>query len=89
MPTVAELGFPGYEASIWNGLAVPSGTPREIIDRLNRATVKVMSSPELSTQFAKDGIEIVTGTPEQFGAHIRAEIARWKKVASDSGIKPE
>lgn len=89
LPTVAELGFPGYEASIWNGLAVPSGTPKEIIDRLNRATVKVMSSPELSAQFNKDGIEIATSTPEQFGSHIRAEIARWKKVASDSGLKPE
>jgi tripartite-type tricarboxylate transporter receptor subunit TctC len=89
LPTVAELGFPGYEAMIWNGLAVPRGTPRDVIARLNRATVKVMASPEITSQFAKDGIEIETSTPEAFGEYVRSEIARWKKVASDSGIKPQ
>ncbi len=89
LPTVAELGFPGYEAMIWNGLAVPRGTPKDIINRLNRATVKVMASPEIVSQFAKDGIEIGTSTPEKFEEYIRGEIARWKKVASDSGIKPQ
>ena len=89
LPTVAELGFPGYSATIWNGLVVPSGTPRDIIDRLNRATIKVMSSPELKAQFTKAGIEVATSTPEKLGEHIRAEIVHWKKVASDSGIKPE
>ncbi len=89
VPTVAELGFPGYEAMIWNGLAVPRGTPKDIIGRLNRATVKVMASPEIMSQFAKDGIEIGTSTPEKFEEYIRAEIIRWKKVASDSGLKPQ
>ena len=87
LPTVAELGFPGYEATIWNGLAVPGGTPKDIIDRLNRAVVKVMASAEIVNQFATDGIDITTSTPEKFGEHIRAEIVRWKKVASDSAIK--
>lgn len=89
LPTVAESGFPGFDASVWTGLAVPIGTPREIIDRLNRATLKAMASPELREQFTKAGTEIVTTTPEKFGEHIRDELTRWKKVAEDAGIKPQ
>ena len=89
LPTVAELGFPGFDASVWTGLAVPSGTPRDIIDRLNRATIKAMSAPEVREQFTKAGTEVVTTTPEQFGAHIRDELARWKKVADQAGMKPQ
>ena len=89
LPTVAELGFPGFDASVWTGLAVPAGTPREIIDRLNRATIKAMSAPDMKEQFTKAGIEIVTTTPEKFGEHIRDELARWKKVANEAGIKPQ
>ena len=89
LPAVAELGFAGFDASVWNGLAVPAGTPREIVDRLNRATVNAMSSPELKEQLTKQGIEIVTTTAEKFGEHIRDELTRWQKVANEVGIEPQ
>jgi len=88
VPTVVELGYPGFEAAIWNGLAAPAGTPRDIINRLNRAVVKIMSAPEIHAQFSKDGTQVVTTTPEKFGEQIRGELERWKKVAKDSGMQP-
>ncbi len=88
VPTVAELGFPGYQVTVWNGLVVPAGTPREVVNRLNRAVVKVMSQPEVRTHFEKDGTQVATTTPEKFGEFIRSELERWKKVAKDSGIAP-
>ena len=89
LPTVAELGFAGFDTSVWNGLAVPTGTPRDIIDRLNRATINAMSWPELKEQLTKQGIEVVTSTPEKFGEHIRDQLAHWQKVANEVGIKPQ
>jgi len=88
VPTVAELGYAGYNAAIWNGLAAPAGTPRDIIARLNRATVKVISTPEMKAYFAKDGTQLAGSTPEAFGDLIRNELERWTKVAKDAGLKP-
>lgn len=88
VPTVAELGFPGFQAAIWNGLAAPAGTPPDIVNTLNRAAIKVMSAPAIQTHFAKDGTQVVTTTPEAFGEHVRGELERWRKVARDSGLKP-
>jgi tripartite-type tricarboxylate transporter receptor subunit TctC len=89
VPTVAEGGVPGYESLQWYGLLAPTGTPKEIIARLNREAVAVLRNPEIMTRLANDGTEIVAGTPEEFGAYIRAETDKWAKVVKAAGIKPE
>ena len=89
VPTIAESGVPGYESLQWYGLLAPTGTPQEIIARLNRETVAVLRTPAIVARLANDGAEVVAGTPEEFGAYIRAETEKWAKVAKAAGIKPE
>ena len=89
IPTIAEEGVPGYESLQWYGLLAPAGTPREIVARLNREVVAVLRTPEISARLANDGAEVVAGTPEEFGAYLRAETEKWAKVAKAAGIKPE
>ena len=90
MPTVMESGTAQqYDVSSWQGIVVPAGTPRPIVQRLHRELVKVLGALDIKEKFAQYGAEAVPSTPEQFGAYIRQEIGRWKKVAHDSGIKPE
>ena len=89
VPTVAEGGVPGYESLQWYGLLAPAATPKEIIARLNREAVAVLRTPELGARLANDGTEIVAGTPEEFGAYLRAETEKWAKVVKAAGIKPE
>ena len=89
VPTVAEGGVPGYESLQWYGLLAPTGTPKEILARINREAVAVLRNPDIMTRLANDGTEIVAGTPEEFGAYIRAETDKWAKVVKAAGIKPE
>ena len=89
LPTVAESGLPGFDVSSWQGLVVPAGTPREIIERLHGAVMKALSAPELRQQFALQGAEPSPSTPQRFEEFIREEIARWQKVAREAGVKPE
>jgi tripartite-type tricarboxylate transporter receptor subunit TctC len=89
LPTVSELGFKDFDVSSWQGLVVPAATPRDVVDRLNRDTVRVLGSTEIGEQFAKHGAEPAPTSPEKFGEYIRAEIARWQKVGRDAGVKPE
>lgn len=89
LPTVAELGYPGFDVSSWQGLVVPAATPRDIVQRLHRDAVKVLSSAEIKDQFAKQGAEAAPTSPEKFGEYIRGEIARWQKVGREAGVKPE
>jgi tripartite-type tricarboxylate transporter receptor subunit TctC len=87
IPTVAESGFPGYEANSWNGIVAPAGTPRGIVTKLNGAIVKVLQSPDLRETLTADGAEPVSNTPEQFATLIRACHAKWAKVIKASGLK--
>ncbi len=89
VPTVNESGLATYDVSSWQGLVVPAGTPREIIDRLHEAVVKSLASAELKAQFAAQGAEPAPSSPSRFDQFIREELARWQKVARDAGIKPE
>ena len=89
VPTVAEGGVPGYESLQWYGLLAPTGTPKEIIARLNREAVAVLRTPEIVARLANDGAEVVASTPEEFGAWLRTETEKWAKVAKAAGIKPE
>jgi tripartite-type tricarboxylate transporter receptor subunit TctC len=87
VPTVAEAGVPGYEATIWLGLMAPAGTPKPIIDKLNADINKIISSAEVREQWAKQGAEPMVMTPAQFDAYLRKDIEKWAKVVRISGAK--
>ncbi|MGZ5124518.1 MAG: tripartite tricarboxylate transporter substrate binding protein [Burkholderiales bacterium] len=89
LPTVAEAGVPGFEANNWYGLVVPAKTPRPIIDRLHKEFVAVLSMPDIKDVLFKQGLDASPSTPEQFGAYIKSETAKWAKVIKASGAKPE
>ncbi|OGA51431.1 MAG: hypothetical protein A3F74_25665 [Betaproteobacteria bacterium RIFCSPLOWO2_12_FULL_62_58] len=90
IPTIAEAGVPGYEAVTWFGLLAPAGTPREIVSRLHADVVRALQDPAVKKRFIDDGAEPTpSGSPEEFAALIRAEIAKWARVIRDAGIKPE
>ncbi|MGH6675424.1 MAG: tripartite tricarboxylate transporter substrate-binding protein, partial [Xanthobacteraceae bacterium] len=87
VPTIIEAGYPKLEAEDWNGLLVKSGTPPDVIVRLNKAINKVLKTEKVRAAFAKLGVDVAGGTPAQFGALFQAEIARWTKVIKDADIK--
>lgn len=89
VPTIEEAGLPGYARAGWNGVLVPAGTPKDVIAKLNAAIVKGINAPDAREALAKMGIEGQTGTPEQFAAFIRNEMAQNAKVAQFAGIKVE
>jgi tripartite-type tricarboxylate transporter receptor subunit TctC len=89
IPTVAESGLPGYEYWAWMGICVPSATPSPVVDRLHAAVSKILASTEARDWFAAQGGEPVVETPEEFGAFIRTEHARWGALIRQAGIKLE
>jgi len=89
VPTVAESGFPGYEASSWYGILAPAGTPREIVAKLNAELSKALAQPEVRNTLLADGAEPVGGTPESFAAYIRSEKERMGKLIRDAKIRLE
>jgi len=89
VPTIAEAGVPGYEATQWFGVLAPAGTPRPVIDRLHQEIVKVMRAPDMKERLAADGLEVVASAPAEFAAHIKAETEKWAKIIKAMGIKPE
>ena len=88
VPAVAET-VPGYESSIWHGVLAPAGTPRPVIMRLHDEIVKILAVPEVRERFAREGAEPVGNTPEQFGAFIRAEIAKYAKLIKAAGLRAD
>ena len=90
IPTIAEAGLPGYAAVQWYGLLAPAGTPKDIIAKLHAGVVRALQDPEIKKRFVDDGAEPTpSGTPEEFGAFIRSELAKWAKVAREANIKSE
>ena len=89
VPTVAESGMPGFEAVTWFGFAVPTGTPRPIIDRLNVEIGKALAMPDVKQKLSAQGIDVAGGTPEQFGAYMHDEFTKWGQLVKDSGAKVE
>lgn len=88
LPTVAESGYPGYEATAWGGISGPKGLPQPVVDKLQAAIVKVLNGPFRQKQEALGGTILGT-TPAQFTAHFRAEIERWHQVITMAGIKAD
>jgi len=89
VPTMDEAGVRGYEFNTWYGMLVPAGTPRPIVERLNRETAQLLDSAAIKEQFATQGIEAAPTSPEQFGAYLRTEVEKWGKVVKASGATPE
>ena len=87
LPTIAEAGVPGYLAPTWTGVIAPSGVPRPIVDRLNAAINKALTSKSFKEKFAKIGDEPAGGTPEEFAATIKTDSAKWGEVVRRSGAK--
>jgi tripartite-type tricarboxylate transporter receptor subunit TctC len=88
IPAIAET-VPGYESVQWSALMAPAGTPAEIIDRLYRETVSILRMPEVKNTLAAEGAEVVASTPQEMAAFLRAETAKWAKVARAAGIEPQ
>ncbi|MPZ43179.1 MAG: tripartite tricarboxylate transporter substrate binding protein [Betaproteobacteria bacterium] len=87
LPTVAESGVPGYEVTSWWGLSAPAGTPRPILQRLHKATIRALNEPDVRKLLESLGAEILGTTPEEYAAFIRHEIDKWGKVIKAAGIK--
>jgi tripartite-type tricarboxylate transporter receptor subunit TctC len=88
VPTIAESGLPGFEAVTWVGVLAPAGTPKEIVERLNREIVKVLHLPEVQERLSGQGAEPVGSSPQEFDAYVRAEIDKWGEVIRKANIRP-
>jgi tripartite-type tricarboxylate transporter receptor subunit TctC len=86
LPTMIEMGYPGFEAVPWFGLMAPAGTPTTVTDKIYSETMKVLALPEVRKQFADLGIDVIGGTPAEFAAVITTETAQWAKLIKAMGI---
>lgn len=89
LPTVAEQGFPGFDATTWNGFMAPAGTSPEVIQRLNKAIGEILETPEVKQKLLLAGAEVAGGSSEQFASLLRNETVAWGAVVERSGIKPD
>jgi len=89
IPTFAESGYPDFDVDFWYGLLAPAATPREIIAKLNQDVAEILNTPEMREVLTNQGLEPVTGTPEEFGALMRTDLARWASVIKTAGIAGE
>ena len=87
LPTMAESGFPGFEAVPWFGLLAPAGTAKDVVDKLHGETVKALALPEVRKKFDELGLTPIGGTPDELAAVIKKETPEWAKVIKDAGIK--
>jgi tripartite-type tricarboxylate transporter receptor subunit TctC len=85
VPTIAEAGVPGYDATVWLGLLAPAGTPREIVQKMNTEIAKVLSTPEARKLMASAGVDVSIAGSDEFGALLRSELERWGKVVKETG----
>lgn len=89
LPTVAEAGVPGYDSGAWFGLMAGAGTPKAVVDQLARETQRILKLPDVSERLSGLGAEPVGSTPEAFGRHVKAEIAKWAKVIKDARVEQQ
>jgi tripartite-type tricarboxylate transporter receptor subunit TctC len=88
IPTIAESGYPGFEAVGWFGLIAPARTPRPIITRLNTEAIKAANAPDVRDKLHAIGFDVVTSTPDAFARYIASEAVKWRRVAKEMGLKP-
>ncbi|AEG92909.1 tripartite tricarboxylate transporter substrate binding protein [Ramlibacter tataouinensis] len=89
IPTIAESGLPGFEATSWFALFAPAGVPREVQMKINAETARVLALPDVKDKLATLGLDPNPGTPEQLAAQVQSEITKWAKVVKESGAKPD
>jgi len=89
VPTIAESGLPGYEFISWNGVHVPAATPRPVAGKLNTELLRIIALPDVKEKMLGLGMDIAGGTPEEFGALVKSDIAKWAKVIREAGIQAE
>jgi tripartite-type tricarboxylate transporter receptor subunit TctC len=89
LPTIAESGLPGFDISTWFGIFVPSGTPREVVDRLQAEFIRALAAPDVRERMLALGAEPVGNRPEEFAAYIRAEADKYARVVKASGAKAD
>jgi tripartite-type tricarboxylate transporter receptor subunit TctC len=89
LPTVAEAGVPGYEASVWFGLMLPGGTPKEVVSKMSQEVMKAAQNPEYIKKMTEQGYTMVSSTPEQMGEMARSELNRWGPIVKASGAKAD
>ena len=89
VPTIAESGYPGFEAIVWFGFFAPAGTSPEIVKKISEDTARILATPAMRELLAGQGAEIVASTPSAFATRVSSEIVKWRKVIQDAGIKPE
>jgi tripartite-type tricarboxylate transporter receptor subunit TctC len=89
IPTISEQGLKGFETGSWFGVSVPTGTSKDIVNRLHKESVRILALPEVRDRMASEGAEFVADTPEQFTAFFRSEIEKWGRAVKASGARPE
>jgi tripartite-type tricarboxylate transporter receptor subunit TctC len=89
VPSVAELGYPGFDGSSWFGLVAPIGTPRDIVDKLHKEIVSILAKPDIRDKLVALGADPIGNTPEEFAAHMKAETEKWGKLVKDLDIKAD
>jgi tripartite-type tricarboxylate transporter receptor subunit TctC len=89
LPTMDELGLKGFDTGVWFGLFAPAGTPKDIVDKLAQAANAAIAADDVRAAFAPQGIDTIGGTPDQFAAYVKSEIAKWAKVIETAGVKPQ
>lgn len=87
IPTVAELGYPGFEAALWLGILAPAGTPKPIIDKLNKELVAIVATPDFKAAMDRNGADAMSNTPEQFATLIKNEVGKYGAITKKLGIK--
>ncbi len=86
-PTMIEAGIPGYTAITWNGILAPAGTPRDVVQKLNEAIVRVLRTPEMRQRLAALGQDVLVSTPDEFAAFLRDESVKWRRTIEAGGVK--
>lgn len=87
IPTVAESGVPGFEVNVWFGMQLPAGTPKTLVDRMNRDIVRILKEPEITKKFRDQGVEVIASTPAAFSQLLQSEVVKWTQLIRDANIK--
>jgi tripartite-type tricarboxylate transporter receptor subunit TctC len=87
IPTVAEAGVPGYEATIWLGLMAPAATPKPVLEQVSAAVNKIINAPDVKENWGKQGAQPMGMTPDEFGRFVREDVTKWSKLVKDTGMK--